>query len=448
MHAPTPGLESLTPDLALAIFSHLSPRDLSAAAAVSTHCRRLAHDDLLWRRFTPAPPGRCREIHLREIAWRTAHAVHSAVRISKPTHAVKLIGSNIVLATSLVEAPRSRMNLIFLGSPPEPVPAAYVRSQSMDEQGLHLLETALPLLSGCIVNVALTYDDTQSCVLCACVYRNSTGSTTVLALDTALDATARRCFRMLCSSRLAGVTKAAVSPGKGGWPTCFALLVGTDRGATFVGRNMRRLCEMAPLGQRVTAAAFGANGTAVFGSDGGNVMCVDINTGRRQANLIGPCSCTVSALAVAANGVVVAGIAHRVAGNGHGSLAVAWDGRTGVRLAAFERGSAGSSAILAVPVKAVCIAKSGRRVALLTVDEVSVYDMASWSCVVRAALVGKAEAMDIDDERLAVFCRTGFVGGWLHVLDFAKAVDRMPHEVDCFESADGGSVKGGARDCH
>lgn len=188
------------------------------------------------------------------------------------------------------------------------------------------------------------------------------------------------------------------------------------------------LCAViSECGLRSIALGSGVGDVAVVGTDGGEVMTYDVERGRRIRCYVGPCWCAVSAVEqVGRGGMVVAGYAHRVAGNGHGSAGVAWDGGSGTRVAAFGRTEEVRWSG-AVPTAAVggLRARAGR-VAVAAGGVARVYEVGMWDCVVEA---GFAEAgVDLDEGRLAVAGRLG-----VHVLDFERGGRTESDEVEWFK---------------
>lgn len=182
-------------------------------------------------------------------------------------------------------------------------------------------------------------------------------------------------------------------------------------------------------------AAAPGTGAALVGTAGGEVITFDVACGARLRYYVGPCSCGVTAVEFASSGVVVAGFAHRVPGNGHRSAAVAWDKCAGARLAAFGRGEAVRSSA-AFPAAAVAAIRAdgsdGRRIGLLVGGQARVYELADWRCEVEAEFGDGARAIDMDGGRLAVACGEE-EGGVVHTLDFEKATKCSPEEVECFK---------------
>lgn len=447
MYLPT-SLDALIPDVALTILSHLSPRDLTAAAAVSRQCRQLAQDDLLWQRFNPSPASRssssARRRHLCQIAWRTARAVHTKSRIvCQPVHGVQLMtGGSVALLTSM---PASQ-GYTSLTEKVETDENSNVKPVLIQLPVIHnrVRATASAVSTGGEVLsafVADCEDVTESRLVN--VYSTKQNHTGALSEEAYPDLTnnsdtgpaSHLTSVEIFSVRRRDILSVAVNAESRG-----AVVFGTKSGSVIGTRHGGNLtCVAAAVEKEVTAVSVMSGRHVLAGSGGGEVVQADIETGKIIRTFVGPCSCAVSAMTSAQN-VAIAGIAHAVAGNGHGSLAVAWDVRVPGRLAAFGRGVFGaSSAVPAAPVTALAASPDAFRVALLVAGQVSVYDMASWCCTVHAADFGHATALDIDERRLSFFCAGSELDGCaprLHVLDFNKAVEFMPNQVHCFQPFD------------
>lgn len=426
MYVPSASLDKLNADLALIIFGFLSPCDLTAAAAVSRQCQQFAQDDFLWRRFTAAPPGRARRHHLREIAWRTARAVYgSPVTIHAPVRSVQVLPTSIALTALTRSATDSTELAIRPISWDPPVSILHV-----------------PLNTQKTIALATGYEAERGRRLAASVHyiEGAVSSDCEVSIYAATDtecAQGIRPHRVFCARRTGATTVAVGATSVMG----VTVLVGTRTGATFIGRGDNRLHVLDICSEAVRAVSFANHTSALVGTVGGQVVQVDMETGIKIGDYVGPCSCPISALSASENNIVVAGVAHCVAGNGHSSLAVAWDMRTRSRLAAIGRGSflGRSSAVSPAPVTAVRAGGSGKRIGLLVAGEVFVHDVTSWRCLVRASFGNDALSMDLDDDRLAVLCQPDEISGSLHVLDFAKAIDKMPKDVRSFEPEDGRS---------
>lgn len=201
------------------------------------------------------------------------------------------------------------------------------------------------------------------------------------------------------------------------------IVAGTSRGTIVIHRRRGVMWEYRVSRHAITAVTVDGE-DAVVGTSGGEVVRMDVGCGRVVQTYIGPCSCTVTAVC-AGGGGIVAGFGHVVGGNGHRCAAVGWDGGSGMRLGAFGRGWARSSA--AFPVAGVRdVAMGGRRVGVLAEAGVRMYDMRKWECVVEGAIGGTA--MDVDGGRVAV----GGERGGVDVLDFGEAVRKWPSDVPRF----------------
>lgn len=446
MHLPTPSLDALVPDVALNILSHLSPRDLTAAAAVSRQYCKLAQDDLLWRRFSPSISPSCtsaRRQHIRRIAWRTGRAVHSARCVpDTPVHAVRLLTEGrVAYMTSSQVSNHSSLDgdtRAACGNYPVSAVPMYI---PFSADRVHAAAFASGKCDQVLAASLAQHDgiggDRQVSVHSAPLseLHNPDTSNT--------ESEGRSSFETNCENQLkavpifsvrrTGVTSISVSASNQATvvfgTTCGSLFGarqgGTSTHTTRISSNPVTALSITPCGRYTLA-----------GSAGGEVLQVDIETGKVIRSFVGPCSCVVSATSCTRN-VVIAGVRHAVAGNGHGSLAVAWDIRAQGRLAAFCRGSFGaSSAIPLAPALNLATVPDAPRVALLVAGQVYVYDMASWSCFVHADF-GDTLAMDIDEYRLALFCRQRDPDlaqkDCFHVLDFDKAVEFMPHQVTRFQ---------------
>lgn len=440
-------LDSLVPDVALNILSHLSPRDLTATAAVSRQCCRLAQDDLLWRRFSPSflsTSSSARRQHMRQIAWRTGRAVHHTSSVFQmPVHAIRLMtGGNVAYMTTVqyVDHPSVPDDLPMKCSNP----SVRVISLCIPFTTDRICATAFaPVAHGQIMAASLTKHDGVGGDRLVTVHSAAvTGYHDSYVADTDSESgttsTKVNCRNQMSavpifSARRRGVSSISVSASNQA-----TVVFGTQHGSLFGARQGGSLTHSSIISSNpVTALSISPCGMhTLAGSAGGEVVQVDIETCKVIRAFVGPCSCAISAMSCAKD-MAIAGVSHAVAGNGHGSLAVAWDIRAKGRLAAFGRGAFGaSSAVPAAPVSGLATVPDAPRVALLVAGQAYVYDMASWSCFVHADL-GDTLAMDIDGYRLALFCkedsRDSSTKGRIRVLDFDKAVEFMPHQVSCFQ---------------
>lgn len=448
MYLPATSLDSLVPDVALNILSHLSPRDLTATAAVSRQYCALAQDDKLWRRFTPSllsTSSSARRQHMRQIAWRTARAVHTTSTLYEmPMHAIRLMaGGTVAYITSVqyLDSPSAAAddNLKVCANNPSVRAASLCIPFTTDR----VCATALtPVTHGQILAASLTKHDhvggdrqvrVHSAALTG--YHASYTTGTDLEIGASSETKCRKFSAVMpiFSARRRGITSISVSASNQ-----TTVVFGTQCGSLFGARQGGSLTHSSMIASNaVTSLSLTPCGThTLAGSAGGEVVQVDVETGKVIRAFVGPCSCVVSAMSCTRD-VAIAGVAHAVAGNGHGSLAVAWDIRAKGRLAAFGRAAFGaSSAVPAAPVSELATVPDAPRVALLVAGQVYVYDMASWSCSVHADL-GDTLAMDIDEYRLALFCRdddrNSGQKGRIHVLDFDRAVEFMPQQVTCFQ---------------
>lgn len=423
MYLPPATLDNLPSDVALTILGYLPPRDLAAVAATSRRYQQFAQDEYFWQRFVPAPPGRARRHYLREIAWRTSRPVCSITRqIDLPVRGVQVLSDSIALTCPLFSglhpASLSRCPVAtepFVSVSHSPVDIRHLKSfvTGFDKIGARLLTASISSTGG----------STHNCDV-------------ALHAASEADSLQGNGLRRVFYAQQTEVTAVGVGTdlsGKAG------VLAGTRDGSVFIGHECGTLVALERFTEEIRAVSFTSDETALIGTSGGQVVHVDVGAGSRIGDFIGPCSCPVSAISASENGVVFAGIAHRVAGNGHSSLAVAWDARTSGRLASYGIGafSGRSSAVLPPAVTSVRIGGSGRRLGLLAAGNVWVFDVSSWNTLLHSPFDGEAVAMDLNDERVAVFCQSSEKSGRLHVFDFGKAVDRMPDELQPFGPRNG-----------
>lgn len=424
MYLPPLSLDSLPSDVAFNILEHLPPCDLSAIAATSRRYQRFAQDEYFWQRFTSAPPGRARRHYLREIAWRTSRPVCSTTRqINLPVRGVQVLPDSIALTAPLFSGFHSEE---LFTRPVAAEPRVSVSHAPVDICHLKSFVTG--------------FDKSGARLLTASI--SSRGDMTHNECEVALHAASEEDLvqghglqRIFCAKQ-AEVTAIGVGTDLSGKAE---VLAGTCDGSVFIGHEYGTLVALERFTEEIRAVSFTSEETVLVGTSGGQVVHVDANAGSRIGNFIGPCSCPISAISASENGVVFAGIAHRVAGNGHSSLAVAWDARTNGRLASYGIGafSGRSSAVLPPPVTSVRIGGNGRRIGLLAAGDVWVFDVSSWNTLLHSPFDGDAIAMDLNDERVAVFCQSSEKSGNLHVFDFGKAVDRMPNELQPFGPRNG-----------
>lgn len=420
MPPPYPSLHTLSPDLAYHILSHLSPRDLSISACVSRSWRRLALDDHLWRRFIRAPSGLARRHYLRDSAWRSARAEHSvSSTLPAPPAAVQLLPDDSLLVATLSSHQNGHSKLFYAHDVITVWPSkiakhepSCVRTRFCQEKNITYI--AFGYRQGFVALYTVSpepgEDDSPRRVL----LERTPAAEPISCVDILLhDGTAT-----VISGTLAG---------------SLAISHPSSEERTDTGSRM----VLVPLSQYGICSIAVAQGmrAALVGTAGGEVITFDVTSGARLRYYVGPCSCAVTAVEFASSGVVVAGFAHRVPGNGHRSAAVAWDKCAGARLAAFGRGEAVRSSA-AVPAAAVggirTDGSDGRRVGLLVGDQARVYELGDWRCEIEAEFGDGASAIDMDCGRLGVACG-GREGGGVHVLDFEKASLCSPEEVEWFK---------------
>lgn len=410
-----PSLDTLAPDLAHLILSHLSPRELSTSACVSRSWRRLALDDHLWRRFIRAPAGLARAHYVRDTAWRTARAYHTVSKpLAAPPSAVQLLPDKSLLVASVASAPST------------PLASAYrtgevvmVRPAALEGADPCCVRTRFCSESG-VAYVAFGYRKGFVCLYAVSVDDETQATPTKILTARTRNAEPVTCVDMLMSKDGVGVICGTARGGLG--VSCVTRAGGDADAVTPIA-----CAAMSEYGLRSIALGGGVGDVAVVGTDGGEVMTYDVERGRRIRCYVGPCWCAVSGVEqVGRCGMVVGGYAHRVAGNGHGSAVVAWDGRSGTRVAAFGRTEEVRWSG-AVPTAAVGgLRATAGRVAVAAGGVARVYEVGRWDCVVEA---GFAEAgVDLDEGRLAVAGRLG-----VHVLDFERGGRTESDGVEWFK---------------
>lgn len=178
-----------------------------------------------------------------------------------------------------------------------------------------------------------------------------------------------------------------------------------------------------------------AEGNEVYiGTEGGEVIAINISDGWVSKRYIGTCDCPVSGLAVVAKDVVVAGYKHRVAGNGHSNVAVAWERVRGIRMKVFRCAGGRGGSFVMDGVGRVAADDHRKRIAVVMRRGLRVYGVEEgrWELSMED-VKGDVGEVRIDCKRLVVAVKRASGGGAIEIVDFEAAVKKsLPQDAKCF----------------
>lgn len=408
-------LDNITTDIALTILSHLSPKDLSSTASVSTSCHRHATDETLWKRFN----RKGRISYIRDKAWNTGKAIESPgihLENMKNIYDIRLLSNDTIIITGICDSSkgyvkRINRNMIVIG----------ICSDDIDG-------------GGCNVRLCKTgYDEYNNRFYI--VY--AVGSNNFMEGDDELNVwyvnlSNLKLYHLFNTTRN-NITAIGLYMSNTQAPS--VLLAGNLQGNLYQSRLSLSLSSQPLLNNNILVTecdekitSISNCSTAIIGTSGGSIYQMDAATGVTLSTFIGPCPCPVTAISTSSS-MIIAGVSHATAGNGHGSLAVAWDLRSKSRLGCFGKG--GRSVC---QVDSVQSCDEGKRVGVLLGDgkEVNVFDVRSWKCMVRySSDVGDIKGLDINHNMV---CMGG--SNCIKILNFHDALNYMPNTMKSFQPFD------------
>lgn len=410
-------LHTLCSDLKYNILSNLSAQDLFQVASVSKQWQSMAYDDDIWQRFIKAPQGMARSHFLRECAWTAGRAIRSSpICIPYNIDAIQLIEKNRVVIASLDT--KQNTDCEMLSSCTSTIISTIVNSNICDEN-------AIDVATDYDVNIHTTYIVyvyTNGYISIISVQDDDDGNDSIHTQILYKRILTERNRRISCIDIL-GYNKMIVFGTYDGWIGIF----------NFENEEM----EMKHISEHsICSICSNEIEYILIGSEGGEMISIDIRKGIRLIrSFIGPCSCEISSVKGDGNGVIIAGMKHRIRGNGHRASAIAWDSRQGSRLGGFGRigEKSSTSAFPMEEVKWICMDEmNDKRVGLLMGDVIRIYSIGDWNCNIEMKFGDLAGTMDMNDNRLMVGLNHD-MNHEMHVLEFDKALEWMPKQVECFQ---------------